>query len=104
MSVSSAVTVVLEGRRPLRVEVQALCSPAPPGSNGVPPTRMPSGVKRDRLFLLLAVLGKHTDMKPWGVDVHLNVTGGERARGCLIRTGLASFNSSELEAGRQHSA
>jgi len=41
---------------------------------------MPSGVNRQRLALLLAVLGKHTDMRPYSVDVHLNVTGGERPR------------------------
>ncbi|PSC73730.1 DNA repair [Micractinium conductrix] len=74
-SVSSAVAVVLEGTRPLLMEVQALCSPVPHGSP-VPPTRTPSGVNRQRLALLLAVLGKHTDIKPYSVDVHLNVTGG----------------------------
>jgi hypothetical protein len=57
------------------MEVQALCSPVPHGS-GQPPMRMPSGVNRERLALLLAVLGKHTEMRPYSVDVHLNVTGG----------------------------
>ncbi|EFN56488.1 hypothetical protein CHLNCDRAFT_8491, partial [Chlorella variabilis] len=74
-NVSSAVAVVLEGTRPLLMEVQALCSPVPQ-SSGQPPMRMPSGVDRQRLALLLAVLGKHTDMRPYSVDVHLNVTGG----------------------------
>lgn len=37
---------------------------------------MPSGLKKERLWLLLAVLGKHTDMRPFVVDIHLNVTGG----------------------------
>eukprot|EP00887_Chlorella_sp_A99_P001326 scaffold14.g1326.t1 len=41
-----------------------------------PPVRMPSGVNKNRLYLLLAVLGKHTEMRPYAVDVHLNVTGG----------------------------
>ena len=49
------------------------------GAPAHPPMRMPSGVNRNRLYLLLAVLGKHTGMKPYAVDVHLNVTGGERA-------------------------
>lgn len=69
-------TVVLEGTRPLLMEVQALCSPVPQGSPA-PPSRFPSGVNRQRLALLLAVLGKHTEMRPYSVDVHLNVTGGE---------------------------
>lgn len=75
-TVSSAVAVVLEGTRPMLMEVQALCSSVPKDS-GQPPMRMPSGVNRQRLALLLAVLGKHTDMRPYSVDVHLNVTGGE---------------------------
>lgn len=74
-NVSSAVAVVLEGTRPLLMEVQALCSPVPQGSP-TPPSRFPSGVNRQRLALLLAVLGKHTEMRPYSVDVHLNVTGG----------------------------
>jgi hypothetical protein len=44
---------------------------------------MPSGVNRQRLALLLAVLGKHTEMRPYSVDVHLNVTGGEAGWGGL---------------------
>jgi len=74
-SVCSAVTVILEGSRPLMMEVQALCSRLQSGSNA-PPLRVPSGVKKERLWLILAVLSKHTRMKPFGVDVHVNVTGG----------------------------
>lgn len=42
----------------------------------MPPSRVPSGVKKERMFLILAVLSKHTDMKPYLNDIHLNVTGG----------------------------
>ncbi len=73
--------MVLEGTRPLLMEVQALCSPVPQGSPA-PPSRFPSGVNRQRLALLLAVLGKHTEMRPYSVDVHLNVTGGEAGYVC----------------------
>ena len=44
----------MEGSRPLLMEVQALCSPLPQGV-GHPPVRMPSGVNKNRLYLLLAV-------------------------------------------------
>lgn len=74
-SVCSAVTVVMEGTRPLMVEVQALCSRSHAGSNA-PPMRVPSGVKKERLWLILAVLSKYTRIKPFGVDIHVNVTGG----------------------------
>lgn len=74
-SVCSAVTVVMEGTRPLMMEVQALCSRSHAGSNA-PPMRVPSGVKKERLWLILAVLSKYTRIKPFGVDIHVNVTGG----------------------------
>lgn len=74
-SVCSAVTVIMEGTRPLMMEVQALCSRTQSGTNA-PPLRVPSGVKKERLWLILAVLSKHTRIRPFGVDVHVNVTGG----------------------------
>ena len=93
ISVSSAVTVVVEGTRPLLMEVQALCSPVPSGS-GATPLRVPTGVKKERLWLILAVLGKHTSVRPYGVDVHINVTGGltmnEPAADLAIAAAIAS--------------
>lgn len=74
-SVCSAVTVIMEGTRPLMMEVQALCSRSHAGNN-TPPMRVPSGVKKERLWLILAVLSKYTRIKPFGVDIHVNVTGG----------------------------
>ena len=76
--------MVLEGTRPMLMEVQALCSPVH-SQAGAPPMRMPSGVDRQRLALLLAVLGKHTDLRPYSVDLHLNVTGG--GSGCVCGGG-----------------
>lgn len=92
-SVSSGVTVIMEGTRPLLMEVQALCSPVSSG-NTAPPLRSPTGIRKERLWLLLAVLGKHTNMRPYRVDVHLNVTGGlsisEPAADLAIIAALAS--------------
>ena len=45
----------MEGSRPLLVEVQALVAP----SELVPPRRVANGVDRNRLALVLAVLGRH---------------------------------------------
>ena len=45
----------MEGSRPLLVEVQALVSP----SELVPPRRVANGIDRNRLALVLAVLGRH---------------------------------------------
>ncbi|KAK9843738.1 hypothetical protein WJX81_004492 [Elliptochloris bilobata] len=71
---SSAVTVAVEGTRPLLLEVQALCSPVHQG--GGPPVRVPNGLKGNRLSLILAVLTKHARMPLYKVDLHINVVGG----------------------------
>ena len=51
----SVVLAAMEGSRPLLVEVQALVSP----SELVPPRRVCNGIDRNRLALVLAVLGRH---------------------------------------------
>ena len=51
----SVVLCAMEGSRPLLVEVQALVAP----SELVPPRRIANGVDRNRLALVLAVLGRH---------------------------------------------
>ena len=51
----SVVLAAMEGTRPLLVEVQALVSP----SELVPPRRVVNGIDRNRLALVLAVLGRH---------------------------------------------
>ena len=71
----SAVLAAMEGSRPLLVEVQALVSP----SEIVPPRRVCSGVDRNRLALVLAVLARHAGVSTGGADVFVNVAGGLRA-------------------------
>jgi len=70
----SVVLAAMEGSRPLLVEVQALVSP----SEIVPPRRVVSGVDRNRLALVLAVLGRHAGVGLGGADVFVNVAGGVR--------------------------
>ena len=64
----------IEGSRPLLVEVQALVSP----SELVPPRRVVSGIDRNRLALVLAVLGRHAGIGLGDGDVFVNVVGGVR--------------------------
>jgi DNA repair protein RadA/Sms len=64
----------MEGSRPLLVEVQALVSP----SELVPPRRVCNGVDRNRLALILAVLGRHAGIGAGTSDVFVNVAGGVR--------------------------
>jgi DNA repair protein RadA/Sms len=70
----SAVTVTMEGSRPLLVEIQALVSPT-----GLPvPRRTANGFDVNRLILLTAVLGKRLGVALGGQDIFVNVVGGLR--------------------------
>ncbi|KAK3287850.1 hypothetical protein CYMTET_4657, partial [Cymbomonas tetramitiformis] len=78
-AVSAAVTVSMEGSRPLLLEVQALCSEAtqaPGGGKGGGVRRYGTGVQLTRLHLLLAVLTKRMRLPLYRQDVFVNVTGG----------------------------
>jgi DNA repair protein RadA/Sms len=70
----SVVLCAMEGSRPLLVEVQALVSP----SELVPPRRVVTGLDRNRLALVLAVLGRHGGIGVGTADVFVNVVGGVR--------------------------
>jgi DNA repair protein RadA/Sms len=70
----SVVLCAMEGSRPLMVEVQALVST----SELVPPRRVVSGLDRNRVALVLAVLGRHGGIGVGAADVFVNVVGGVR--------------------------
>jgi DNA repair protein RadA/Sms len=70
----SVVVCAMEGSRPLLVEVQALVS----SSELVPPRRVAAGLDRNRLALVLAVLGRHGGIGLGAADVFVNVVGGVR--------------------------
>jgi DNA repair protein RadA/Sms len=70
----SVVVCAMEGSRPLLVEVQALVS----ASELVPPRRVVSGLDRNRVALVLAVLGRHGGIGLGAADVFVNVVGGVR--------------------------
>jgi len=70
----SVVLCAVEGSRPLLVEVQALVS----RSELVPPRRIVTGFDRNRLALVLAVLGRHGGIGLGAADVFVNVVGGVR--------------------------
>lgn len=72
----SVVLCAIEGSRPLLVEVQALVS----SSELVPPRRVAAGLDRNRLALVLAVLGRHGGIGLGAADVFVNVVGGLRVQ------------------------
>ncbi|MDP9270180.1 MAG: DNA repair protein RadA, partial [Chloroflexota bacterium] len=70
----SAVTIALEGTRPLAVEIQALVAPAGYGS----PRRATTGIDTNRVLMLIAVLARHAGLNLTAHDVYVNVAGGLR--------------------------
>jgi DNA repair protein RadA/Sms len=70
----TAITVTLDGKRPLIGEVQALLATPPGGS----PRRAVSGIDHARAAMITAVLEKHARL-PVGVnDIYLSTVGGMR--------------------------
>jgi DNA repair protein RadA/Sms len=70
----SAVTVPMEGYRPLLVEVQALV-----GRSSAVPRRFVTGLDPGRVGFLVAVLDKRAGVLVGDCDVYVSVTGGARA-------------------------
>ena len=70
----SAVTALLEGSRPVLIEIQGLAAKAGYGT----PQRVSTGYDPRRLALLLAVLDKRAGLSFSQLDVFLNVVGGVR--------------------------
>lgn len=73
-SPGSAVVSIIEGSRPLLVEVQALTSPA----HFNYPQRVATGIDEKRLSMLLAVLERRVGISVHGIDCFVNVVGGIR--------------------------
>jgi len=70
----SVVSVVMEGTRPLLVEIQALTTP----SAAAIPRRIATGVDFARMQTLVAVLSARAGLRLSDVDIFVNVTGGIR--------------------------
>jgi len=71
-TVGSIVVPVIEGSRPLLVEIQALTNSTSFGM----PRRTANGVDFNRMLMLIAVLQRRLGLKLGAQDVMVNVTGG----------------------------
>jgi len=71
----SIVAAVIEGTRPLLVEVQALVTPTYLSM----PRRLTSGVDHNRAMLTLAVLERRAGARLDQTDVYINIAGGVKA-------------------------
>jgi DNA repair protein RadA/Sms len=70
----TCVTVTMEGRRPLPVEVQALVIP----TSAPLPRRVTNGVDSSRVAMLLAVLDRRAGIRLGDKDVYVSTVGGIR--------------------------
>jgi DNA repair protein RadA/Sms len=97
----SVVLCAMEGTRPLLVEVQALVAP----TEIVPPRRVSTGIDRNRLAMVLAVLARHGGPSLAGADVFVNVAGGVRVdepgADLAVALALASAHRGEPFAGAE---
>ncbi|MDH3496070.1 MAG: DNA repair protein RadA [Gemmatimonadota bacterium] len=73
-SAGTAVTALIEGTRPVLIEIQALAAKAGFGT----PQRVATGLEHKRLAVLLAVLERRGGFPFHDLDVFVNVTGGVR--------------------------
>jgi len=91
----SCIAPLVEGSRPMLVELQALVAPAGYGTA----RRTTVGLDDGRLALLLAALDRHSDVDFLSRDVYANVTGGLRISepGADLALALA-LASSRLDA------
>ena len=87
-----AVTAVIEGSRPLAVEVQALAVP----SYLAAPRRVASGIEPARLHLLLAVLARRAALNAANLDVLATVSGGLRLRDPAADLAIAAALASAI--------
>ena len=71
-SIGSAITVTMEGSRPIVLEVQALVSQ----SSSPNPKRSATGFELNRLTMLLALLERKLDLPFNEYDVFVNIAGG----------------------------
>jgi DNA repair protein RadA/Sms len=96
----SVVLCAMEGTRPLLVEVQALVAP----TEVEHPRRTATGIDRNRLALVIAVLTRHAKLKLGAADVFVNIAGGVRVEepgaDLAIALAIASAQAGRpLEAG-----
>ncbi len=77
---------IIEGLRPIILEVQALTSPTYPGTA----RRVGSGIEYNRLQLLTAVISKALDYKLQNFDIYANVVGGLKINDPSLDLGICA--------------
>ncbi|MGL4847666.1 MAG: DNA repair protein RadA [Clostridium sp.] len=89
----SVVIGIMEGSRPILVEIQALVTE----TKAVMPRRTAVGIDNQRLSLILAVLEKKLKVPFYNCDVYVNVVGGLNIEGTTADLGLSIALVSSLK-------
>lgn len=94
----SIVVGIIEGTRPILVEIQALASE----TKAVMPRRAAIGIDNQRLSLILAVLEKKLKIPFYNSDVYVNVVGGLNVEGTsgdlgIVLALISSVKSREIK-------
>ena len=91
-AVGAALAPVVEGSRPLLLEIQALTSPSP-----LPvPRRVANGIDHNRLLMLAAVASRRASLDLSGQDIIVNVAGGLRIHEPAVDLALVLAIASSL--------
>jgi DNA repair protein RadA/Sms len=89
----NVLTCLIEGTRPIVVEVQALVTKTAFGY----PTRKVHGIDLNKLFVLLAVLQKRGKLPLEQYDVHVNVVGGLQIHEPAVDLAIAAAVASSFK-------
>lgn len=95
----SVITCLMEGTRPIMMEVQALVTISDFGI----PRRTASGTDYNRVNLLMAVMEKRSGLRLSGFDAYVNIAGGMKAVEpaidlAIVMALVGSFKNKELPA------
>jgi len=89
----SAATCVMQGNRPMLLEVQALVAPTSFGNA----RRLAAGYDTQRLLMLLAVLERRLGLPLANRDVYVNIAGGLRVEDTAVDLAVAAAVVSSLK-------
>jgi DNA repair protein RadA/Sms len=89
----SAVTCVMQGSRPMLLEVQALVVPTAFGN----PRRLAAGLDYNRLLIIIAVLERKLGFPLGSRDVYLNIAGGLKIEDPAADLAVAAAVASSLK-------
>jgi len=92
----TCISVTVEGRRPLALEIQALAVPSSLNN----PRRTTSGVDASRLAMILAVMHRHAGVRLVDQDVYVSTVGGAKVSepAADLSIALAVLSAREDEA------